>query len=335
MKNELECPYCDGIASLHIEPAKLSFRKEEFEVNSYFYKCNKCNQEFTEEYTDTITLEQVYNQYREAHNIPSVKQFKLIRERYDLSASKMSLILGIGQNQYSLYESGDIPNGSNSQLISLIMDPEIFKKHLLKRKPILQPKDYDKIIEHLDNLIHDDVDNCNSLEHVFFNPFSTPSSFTGYQVPSLEKFANMVIYFLRSAFLVTRLNKFLFYADFLNFKLSGSSISGYNYAAYQYGPVPQKYYTVYDILEEKGFITREDYPIGNDVTDKFIQSVDFNSSLFDSSELESMELVKNKLSPLITDQIILMSHEELGWLENKDRKELISYQKYAPLLKHF
>jgi hypothetical protein len=48
-----------------------------------------------------------------------------------------------------------------------------------------------------------------------------------------------------------------------------------------------------------------------------------------------METVKNKLSSFSTDKIIDMSHEELGWSENKDRKDLISYQKYASLLKHF
>jgi hypothetical protein len=48
-----------------------------------------------------------------------------------------------------------------------------------------------------------------------------------------------------------------------------------------------------------------------------------------------METVKNKLSSFSTDKIIDMSHDELGWSENKDKKELISNQKYASLLKHF
>jgi hypothetical protein len=48
-----------------------------------------------------------------------------------------------------------------------------------------------------------------------------------------------------------------------------------------------------------------------------------------------MEPVKNKLSSFSTDKIIDMSHDELGWSENKDKKDLISYQKYAALLKHF
>ena len=87
--------------------------------------------------------------------------------------------------------------------------------------------------------------------------------------------------------------------------------------------------------EEKGFILTEDYPIGDEYTEKFIPAINFNSSLFSKNEIESMESVKNKLSSFSTDIIIDMSHDELGWSENKDRKDLISYQKYAALLKHF
>ncbi|MEW5843765.1 MAG: type II TA system antitoxin MqsA family protein [Bacteroidota bacterium] len=335
MVHELECPVCDGIASLQIEDGNHTFRKEKFDIHSYFYKCAKCGEEFTTTELDHINLAQVYNQYREAHNIPSAEQFKLIRERYDLSAARMSLILGIGQNQYSLYESGDIPNESNSQLISLIMDPEIFKKHLLKRKSILQPKDFDKIVEHLDSVILEEQENANCYESFFFNPFSSPSDLNGFQSTSLAKFANMVIFFLQDAFLVTRLNKYLFYSDFLNYKNTGFSISGYNYAAIPLGPVPQDYKTVYDLLEEHNYILTEPYETEFDFTEKFVLAKEFDSSLFSQIELESLKTVRQKFATLKTKKIIDMSHEELGWLENKDRKDLISYQKYASLLKHF
>jgi putative zinc finger/helix-turn-helix YgiT family protein len=335
MNYELDCPICDGQSSLIIEDGSNNFRKETFQVHSYYYKCNKCEEEFTTTELDQINVTQVYNQYREFHNIPSSEQFRLIRERYNLSASKMSLILGIGQNQFSLYESGEIPNESNSQLISLIIDPDIFKAHLLKRKSILQPKDYDKILEHLDAVILEEKEKANCLEGLFFNPFSTPSAFNGFQSTSFEKFANMVIFFLPEAFLVTRLNKYLFYADFLNYKSSGYSISGYNYAALPLGPVPQDYKTIYDLLEEHNFISTEPYDTDFDFTEKFVQSKEFNPSLFSKIELESLEAVKNKFAALKTKHIIEISHEEIGWLENKDRKDLISYQKYASLLKHF
>ena len=335
MIQNLDCPICDDIANLQIEKKVAAFRKEEFNGFSYFYKCSNCGQEFTTTEIDEVNVNQVYNQYRQLHNIPSALQIQKIRERYNVSALKMSLLLGIGQNQYSLYESGEIPNESNSQLISLIKNPKVFKEQLIKRKSLLAPKDFDKIFANLEQVILEEEKYQNTIENKFFNSFSTPSEFTGFQVSSLPKFANMVLYFLSSAFLVTRLNKFLFYADFLNFKSSGYSISGYNYAAITLGPVPQDYKTVYDLLEEQNFISTEPYETSYDTSEKFVPLRDFDGSLFTSLELESLETVRQKLSALKTGEIINLSHEEIGWLENKDKKDLISYQKYAFLLKHF
>lgn len=116
----------------------------------------------------------------------------------------MSQILGIGPNQYGLYESGEIPNESNSQLISLITDPNVFHAQLVKRKSLLQPKDFEKILANIEQVMNEENESQHSLEKVFFNPFATPSEFNGFQAASFAKFANMVISFLQDAFLVTR-----------------------------------------------------------------------------------------------------------------------------------
>ena len=269
IRQKIECPLCDGKAFLKIEKKSGSFRKEEFQIFSHFYKCEKCDEEFTTTETDDLNTIQVYNQYRERHNIPSAEQIKLIRKRYNISATKMSLILGMGQNQYGLYESGEIPNESNSQLISLISNPKIFKEHLLKRKSILQPKEFDKILHKIEISISKENENNYSITNRYFNSFLPPSEFTGFQLTSFQKFAHMIIFFLPEAFLVTRLNKFLFYADFLNYKYTCFSISGYNYAAIPLGPVPQDYKTVYDLVEDNNIITTEPFDYGYDITEKF------------------------------------------------------------------
>jgi putative zinc finger/helix-turn-helix YgiT family protein len=335
MLKQLECPICNGIAFLNTKSETNSFRKEDYKILAHFYKCENCKEEFSKTETSNLNVNQVYNQYREKHNIPLPKQIMLIRERYGLSASKMSLILGIGANQYSLYEKGDIPNESNSQLIEIISDPKVFHTHILKRKSLFRPKELDKIIAKVDEMIIKKKDVWYNQEMILFNPLANPSALNGYQMPSLQRFANMVIFFLKEAFLVTRLNKFLFYADFLNFKKNGYSISGYNYAAIPLGPVPYDYKTVYDLLEDHNYVSTEPYETDYDTTEKFAAIKEFDKSLFSENELNSLVTVKEKLSLLSTKEVIKMSHEELGWLENKDNKDLISYQKYAFLLKHF
>lgn len=73
-------------------------------------------------------MEQVYRQYRERHGIPSPDDIKAIRMKYRVSAAKMSRILGLGANQYRLYESGEMPSLSNARLITLVSEKDNFEK---------------------------------------------------------------------------------------------------------------------------------------------------------------------------------------------------------------
>ncbi len=331
MKHELECPYCDGIASLHIEPSKLSFRKEEFEVNSSFYKCNKCNQEFTEEYTDTITLEQVYNQYREAHNILFPSEIQKIRSIYNISAKKMSEILGFGINQYRNYENGEVPSESNNSLLLLIRNPIDFMKLIEEKKSQLKDLEIPKIISHLNSLIKSESSHT-ILSHISnFN--QRPNRFNGFVQPSLEKLSAMINYLADSFPYRVRMNKLLFYADFLSYKYRAYSISGLRYAAIDMGPVIDDYKYIFDYLSSNELIVTNFVKVDNDYQEFINNKVDL--SLFTSDERDVLEIVKTKFGSLDTDSLKKISHEEFGWIDNFPSKSIIDYQKYASLLKHF
>ena len=68
MKTKVECPYCDGIAALKIVPKEIKYRKEEFRVNAHFYKCEKCQEEFTTTETDAFTMELVNELFRQKNS---------------------------------------------------------------------------------------------------------------------------------------------------------------------------------------------------------------------------------------------------------------------------
>ena len=80
---------------------------------------------------DLININQVHNLYREKYGIPFPEEIKAIREKYEVSAKKMSEILGLGSNAYRLYESGEMPTVSNGRLILSIKEPEEFKKQIV------------------------------------------------------------------------------------------------------------------------------------------------------------------------------------------------------------
>src|SRR5215203_5109772 len=80
--------------------------------------------------------------------------------------------------------------------------------------------------------------------------------FSGYRAFSLEKMAAMVSYLSsRTADLYkTKLNKLLFYADFSNYHVNGTSISGSRYVHLPYGPVPEGYEETLETLNHYGVV---------------------------------------------------------------------------------
>ncbi|MCD8555331.1 MAG: hypothetical protein LRY59_01565, partial [Bacteroides graminisolvens] len=108
----MKSPFTGGNVALQQENSELMFRKEKFQYVHLYYQCEDTKERFTTTEIDELNLSQVYNQYRVKYGIPFPDEIKRIRQMYELSASKMSEILGFGDNQYRLYENGDMPSVS-------------------------------------------------------------------------------------------------------------------------------------------------------------------------------------------------------------------------------
>lgn len=328
----MKCPVCEkGNASLKIEKKKRTFRKEEFAIFEYYYKCDNCKEEFTTTEIDTLSINQVYNQYREKYVIPFPAQLTSIRTHYGLSASKMSALLGFGTNQYRLYENGEIPAGGNATVLSLIINPSSFKEIVYKNKSLLTLKKFEEIVHKLDTKIEEPL--TNRIEHSLFPDDIIPNRFTGFATPDFLKFANMVLYFIDNAPFKVRLNKLLFYSDFSHYKYYGSSISGCKYAAIDMGSVPDQYSIIFGLLESEGFLTTELVNIKNKEHDKFVPLKKFDKSLFGKSELIIFEQVLKKFKNTATPELMKIAHDEKAWLENINKKAIIDYAGYGPILK--
>jgi DNA-binding transcriptional regulator YiaG len=331
MKKFIESPFADGKAALHITPKKMIFRKDEFDVYDYYYVCEVTKNEFATNEASELTLKQLYNQYREKHNILFPDQIKQLREQYDLSPQKMSEVLGFGENVYRQYEKGEIPNKSNAKTLNLVKhhknfielanDSGIFAEFELNNLKILA----NNLEEKLSN---------EYIKRLFRNYTDEIDQFTGYSMRSYKKFANLIIFFLNEnnrAF-TTRLNKYLFYSDFMSFKYFGSSISGYTYCAIDNGPVLDNYKKLFSELWLEEYVDNIEQKVGNKDIEKFVPKKPFDVTLFTKDEMDIMIFINKNLKFKRTEELINMSHLEKGWIENIGKKGSISYQKYAPLL---
>lgn len=308
------------------EKRTVSFRKQEIEYINLSFFCEQSKEHFVSTELDELNIKQIHNKYRELNNIPFPEEIQKLRQNYGLSAAKMSELFGFGPNQYALYENGDMPSISNAKSISLALDPLVFRKMIEENKNIFKEKEYRSILSKIAVEILDEPDFF--IEDYLLGD-SNPTSFTGYKIPSFEKLSNMTIFFAEHLKPhKTVLNKLLFYSDFGHYKNYAASITGCRYAAIPYGPVPNKFNSLFDKMRSDCFIDVEytEYPNGS-LGEKFLPNSRFifDKSLFEDTELDVMEKVKDQFKGKSTKAVVEISHRETAWLENQESRSLINY----------
>ncbi len=83
-----------------------------------------------------------------------------------------------------------------------------------------------------------------------------PDIYSGNRRFSWEIFKQAVLYLVEYAKSPLFLNKALFYADFLHYKLSKVSITGARYAHLEYGPCPKRYEALFEQMILDGLLMR-------------------------------------------------------------------------------
>jgi len=313
---------------LRTDVVQHEFRREMFNIVYHYYLCEDTGEKFEDERLTQLNLNQVYNQYRKKYRLPFPEEIIELREQYGLSAAKMSEVLGFGINVYRAYENGEIPNSSNARLIQLAGDPKEFRR-LLQLSDVLSEKERERVMAKIDELLLEKEFIDFDLQNYLMGE-RTADDRTGYRIPNLKKFAEMVVFFTQNLEpWKTKLNKLLFYADFCHFKKSGLSISGSRYRAIDMGPVPNNFNSIFEHLAERGDVDIHytAFPNGS-IGEQFKPNSKrrLDEEVFVEDEVSTLREVVAKFGKTRTDEIIEISHGEEAWEKNfKNGKSLISY----------
>lgn len=289
------------------------FRKEQF---SYIHTgiIDEDGEMWTTTELDEANIFQVYNQYRAKHGIPFPDEIIGIRNHYGLSAAKMSQILGFGINQYRMYEDGEVPSISNARTIIAAREKDVFMSFVEASKADMGEQEYARIRKKVETADGD------------YKSVHQPSEYSGYRSMSTEKISNvtrLIISKIGNTF-ITKMNKLLFYADFIHYKNHGYGITGVTYRALPYGPVPESWGTLYGSLA--GVIMEEFvYPGGQSGIK--LDAVDApDAGVLTESEIETVEKVCELFCRMSAGEISETSHREKGWIDNQADRSAISYQ---------
>jgi uncharacterized phage-associated protein len=318
----MKSPFTGGEVQLMQESRELTFRKEKFAYMAHYYVCADTQEQFTTTELDELNINQVYNQYRVKYGIPFPDEISHIRTCYGLSATKMSEILGLGPNQYRLYENGDIPSEAIGKQLKSILDPRVFIGYVKNAENQVPQSEFEKILKKVEHCIHQIGEM--TRHHEVFGTYRR-SEINGYAPQSYSKLKNIILYFIDKCGGVfnTKMNKLLFYADFLSYKLRGVGMSGLAYRAIQYGPVPSQWNLVYGSIDD---INSEivAFSSGNS-GEKLCSEIQPDMSALSQEEIEILDAVLQRFKTATSNDISAASHEENAWKDYVDTKDLINY----------
>ena len=119
------------------------------------------------------------------------------------------------------------------------------------------------------------------------------------------------------------MNKLLFYADFIHYKNHGYGITGITYKALPFGPVPERWGTLYSSLPG---IDMEEYVYPSGQSGIKLEATENTDNILNESELSTIENACALFSNMSAGEISQTSHLEKGWIENKGTRSAISYQ---------
>lgn len=326
------CPNCGEYTDMKLEMRKQVFnvRGEPIEIEGEVAICQKCGSRIFDAELDSLTLERAYGIYREKHKLLSPDEIRITREKYGLSQRALSRLLGWGEITIHRYENGAIQDKVHDTTLRLIADPQNMRKVFEANRSKLTSYAAARLEEKIAGFLQEDKEQAFhiSLQRLLSYPHSDLTS--GFREYDLEKLENMILYLAKhlDGVLKTKLNKLLWYCDFLHFKETSVSITGAQYMHYQYGPVPKHYGLVTGIMESAGLLDKNEVGFNTEegiVGEQFTALVEPSKDIFSETELKVMQFVIDTFCTYTATRVMNQSHQETAYRKSGDR-DVISYE---------
>lgn len=308
----------------------VDYRKESYEVVYHSSELQEGEAEYGSAFFEEVINIQVHNQYRVKNNIPFPDEILEIREKYGLSATKMSEVLGFGVNSYRQYESGEMPSIANAKLIKIVEDPHIFMK-MVELCSTLDDNTKAKFIECAQKVIEEEskMSSFKFFENYFLG-VSSADIYTGYRKPDFQKLIGMIHFFTKKLSPSReKMNQLLFYADFRMFRVSCFSISGMRYKATEEGLVLNNYHSLFEFIENNSInktseIKTPEERLANQIISGMFRIAE--DDVFSQAEHNILISLAIYFENKSDDEVVEISKKEEAWKQNVKEKNIISYE---------
>jgi putative zinc finger/helix-turn-helix YgiT family protein len=313
------CPNCEKISELDyiITNEEINVRGELIKVESEYYKCTECGEEFEDPGSKKDLLDNAYREYRRKHGMIQPEEIREMRGHYGLTQKELSKLIGWGGATLSRYENGALQDDAHDRVLQLVKNPENLHRLIVKNESFLPEKKRERLLNELSAA----AEEICSFPNIFTERFGKyePSIESGYKKLDLNKLFQMIIFFAKDGVLKSKLCKLSFFAEFKFFKDNAVSISGAKYAHASHGPVPDNYEHYFAILiHDEGAIRVEEIHYGDNIFgETYYSVVEPDLSVFSDDELEVLLAAKKFFKDFNATQIREFSHKERGYIETR------------------
>lgn len=331
--NRAFCPNCEEHteATLGVEKEVYNVRGEPIEIEAEVAICQKCGEKIFDEERDSRNLEKAYSQYREKHNLLPPDKIRTIREKYGLSQRALSRLLGWGEITIHRYENGAIQDNVHDSTLHFIEDPQNMQKLFEANRNKLPCYTVARLEKSIASFMQEDKEQTFQISFERLVSHQHVDLTSGFREYDLEKLKNMILYLVKclDGVLKVKLNKLLWYCDFLYFKESSVSITGAQYIRIKLGQVPDHYELIFANMIHEGLIDKNEIPFqtkdGTQQGEEFTTLVEPDKSLFTEKEIQVMDSIADTFREDTSTSIMEKSHQETAYLKCEDG-DIISYE---------
>jgi len=331
------CPRCEAFVEPYdeVEEQVIPVRGEDVAMSGSVLHCSMCKEALVSEEHDSATLAGAYGIYRKRHGLLTPQEIRAIRESYGLSQRSIAKLLGWGEITVHRYESGAIQDAAHDSLLRLLQEPSNLLALLENAADRLPEPTIESLKQRVQARL--DTERPAQLRRCVERVAAYPSSdqFSGFKAFDIDKFFTLVVELTRQSggLVKTKLNKMLWYCDFLHFRDHTVSITGSPYLHLKYGPVPKHYDMLINLMETEGLITRSEviFDAEKDIIGDVLSIVPATQTgELEYSEQRVVAAVVSRFGGLSARQISEASHREQAYVETGDG-QMISYS-YAQSL---
>lgn len=261
------CPNCDDEVKALLKSNKdeLLIRDEKVGFDSSVLECPECHQIIADSRIEEGNLQNAYDEYRKGHGLLLPVEIKSIRKGIGLSLREFSRLLNFGEQTIARYESGSIQDSLHDSTIRLASTPEGVQRLFIQNKKNLSDRTKKKVAEYLEKDLRSSLGYQTYLAPSFFDAAAQkPTKRNGYRALDEERVQALVGILASKChdFYVTKLQKALFFCDFLCFERLGKSLTGLEYVHGTYGPMIDRRDILILELEDNGVIERREHDCG-------------------------------------------------------------------------